>query len=66
MTITAIYVGSTCTPGIINYASVYNQSSQANDTATFDCIPPQPPVVSLDKKQHVTGNPTDATITVQS
>lgn len=66
MTITATYVANTCLPWIINYATVYNPNSQANDTATFDCIPPAPANIVLDKKQHVTGNPTDATITVQS
>lgn len=66
MTITATYVANTCLPGIINYASVYNQNDQANDTATFDCIPPAPANIVLDKKQHITGNPTDANITVQS
>ncbi len=66
MTIRAIYISNTCDTWIINYATVYNQSSQANDTATFDCIPPAPANIILDKKQHVTGNPTDANITVES
>lgn len=45
---------------------MYNTTNQANDTALFDCIPPAPANIVLDKKQHTTGNPTDATITVQS
>jgi len=66
MTITATYVWATCPTGIINYGTVYNQTDQANDTALFDCIPPAPANIVLDKKQHVTGNPTDANITVAS
>jgi hypothetical protein len=51
---------------VINYATIFNTNTQTNNTTTFDCIPPTPATIVLDKKQHVTGTPTDATITVQS
>ena len=66
MTITATYTAATCNSNIINYATIYNTDIQSNTTAPFDCIPVAPANIVLDKKQHVTGNPTSANIAVSS
>lgn len=66
MTITTTYISPVCEVGVINYVTIYNQENQSNNTTTFDCIPAASAEISIDKKQHVTGNPTDEIIGVFS